>query len=101
MNTFNQQVFFVLHTIPYGKVTTYGTVAKLAGYPGYARHVGKLLSNLPKDTQLPWHRVINSQGKISLQGEDLERQKIKLLSEDITVNDEGKIRLKDYLWQPE
>jgi methylated-DNA-protein-cysteine methyltransferase-like protein len=94
------QIFAVIHQIPPGKVTTYGEIAKMAGYPGYARHVGKALGNLPKGSKLPWHRVINSQGKISLKGEDLVRQRTLLIEEDVEVTMDGKVRLRKHKWQP-
>ncbi|CAM3884826.1 DNA base-flipping protein [Vibrio aquimaris] len=100
MDQFLIQIFAVIHQIPRGKVTTYGEIAKLAGYPGYARHVGKALGNLPKDSTLPWFRVINSQGKISLKGENLARQRALLMAEDIEVSGEGKLSLRKYRWQP-
>ncbi|NVD06978.1 MGMT family protein [Vibrio sp. JPW-9-11-11] len=100
MDQFLMQIFAVIHQIPLGKVTTYGQVAKMAGYPGYARHVGKALGNLPEGSKLPWYRVINSQGKISLKGQDLERQRNALLKEGVEVSLQGKIRLKLYQWQP-
>jgi methylated-DNA-protein-cysteine methyltransferase-like protein len=58
-------VWQVVASIPEGKVATYGQVAKIAGYPSQARYVGATLRNLPKNTALPWHRVINAQGRIS------------------------------------
>ncbi|KJR28366.1 hypothetical protein BOO91_06820 [Vibrio navarrensis] len=100
MDQFLPQIFAVIHQIPFGKVTTYGEVARMAGYPGYARHVGKALSNLPEGSKLPWFRVINSQGKISLSGEDFVRQREKLLAEQIEVNQSGRINLRKYKWQP-
>ncbi|MDP4492505.1 DNA base-flipping protein [Vibrio sp. AH4] len=100
MDQFLQQIFVVIHQIPVGKVSTYGAVAKMAGYPGYARHVGKALANLPDGSQLPWYRVINSQGKISLQGNDFIRQQQRLLAEGIEVSEAGKISLRKYQWQP-
>lgn len=100
MDQFLMQIFAVIHQIPCGKVTTYGEVAKLAGYPGYARHVGKALNKLPTGSRLPWHRVINSQGKISLKGEDLVRQRNALIEEGVDVTNDGKVRLKIYRWQP-
>ncbi|MBE4603632.1 DNA base-flipping protein [Vibrio navarrensis] len=100
MDQFLPQIFAVIHQIPFGKVTTYGEVARMAGYPGYARHVGKALGNLPKGSKLPWFRVINSQGKISLSGEDFVRQREKLLAEQIEVNQSGRINLRKYKWQP-
>ncbi|MGD8172199.1 MGMT family protein [Vibrio sp. TRT 21S02] len=100
MDQFLSQIFAVIHQIPYGKVTTYGDIAKMAGYPGYARHVGKALGNLPKDSKLPWYRVINSQGQISLTGSAMERQRNALQSEGVEVSEVGKVRLKNYKWQP-
>lgn len=72
----------------------------MAGYPGYARHVGRALGNLPEGSKLPWFRVINSQGKISLKGRDLDRQKAKLEAEGIEVSEIGKVSLRKYKWQP-
>ncbi|MCG8316271.1 MAG: MGMT family protein [Pseudomonadales bacterium] len=52
-------------SIPAGKVASYGTIARLCGYATYARYVGTVLKQLPADTRLPWHRVINSKGEIA------------------------------------
>ncbi|HIF9317339.1 MGMT family protein [Photobacterium damselae] len=87
--------------MPKGKISTYGDIARFAGYPGYARQVGKLLANLPEGSTIPWHRVINSQGQISLKGENLERQKRHLEQEGIEVSVTGRIRLKNYRWNGE
>ena len=97
-----QLILQVVALIPYGKVATYGQVAKMAGLPKHARLVGRVLQQV-EDAQLPWHRVINSQGKISLskldaQGDNL--QIIKLQAENIVVN-AGKINLKLYQWDGE
>ena len=100
MDQFLAQIFAVIHQIPEGRVTTYGEIAHLAGYPGYARHVGKALSRLPEGSKLPWYRVINSKGEISLKGDDLERQKRKLIAEGVAVTESGKVKLRLYKWQP-
>lgn len=100
MDQFLLQIFAVIHQIPTGKVSTYGEIAKMAGYPGYARHVGKALGNLPKESKLPWFRVINSQGRISLKGEHLVRQREALIAEGMEVTNDGKVKLKRYRWQP-
>ena len=100
MDQFLVQIFATINQIPYGKVSTYGDIAKFSGYPGYARHVGKALGNLPKDSKLPWFRVINSQGKISLKGPDFVRQSQALIAEGIAVSPEGKVALKQFRWQP-
>ncbi len=62
----NHRIWQVVALIPAGKVATYGDVARLAGLPGAARRVGAALRALPPDTRIPWHRVINAQGKLSL-----------------------------------
>jgi methylated-DNA-protein-cysteine methyltransferase-like protein len=59
-------IYSVVRKIPKGKVATYGEVAELSGFFGQARLVGYALHNLPRNTRVPWHRVINSEGKISL-----------------------------------
>ncbi|EPR7548146.1 DNA base-flipping protein [Vibrio fluvialis] len=100
MDQFLAQIFAVIHQIPHGKVSTYGEIARMAGYPGYARHVGKALGNLPKDSKLPWFRVINSKGEISLTGPDWDRQRERLVAEGIAVSGQGKISLRIYKWQP-
>ena len=60
-----QRVWEVVEGIPPGAVLNYGEVARLAGYPGRARMVGRALGRAPRSRQLPWHRVVNAQGKIS------------------------------------
>lgn len=52
--------------IPTGKVASYGQVAELAGMPGRARWVGRVLAELPGDTNLPWHRVVNASLRLAL-----------------------------------
>lgn len=66
--SFSQRVFHIVAAIPFGKVTTYGEVARLAGSPRAARQVGGVLRRLPEGSTLPWHRVINRHGQISQQG---------------------------------
>jgi methylated-DNA-protein-cysteine methyltransferase-like protein len=99
MDQFLAQIFVVIHQIPSGKVSTYGDIAKMAGYPGYARHVGKALSNLPEGSTLPWFRVINSAGRISLKGDSFDRQIRHLREDGIEVSELGRVSLKKYRWQ--
>ncbi|AHG21461.1 methyltransferase [Chania multitudinisentens RB-25] len=96
--TFRQRVFHVIAAIPYGKVTTYGEVARLAGSSRAARQVGGILKKLPEGSTLPWHRVINRYGQISLQGDDYTRQKQALLVEGIAFTAQGSIDLSVYGW---
>lgn len=81
-----------------GYVTTYGDVAKLAGSPRAARQVGGVLKRLPEGSTLPWHRVVNRHGTISLTGPDLQRQRQALLAEGVMVSGSGQIDLQRYRW---
>ncbi len=95
-----RQILEVIARIPYGKVASYGQVAKMAGLPKHARLVGYVLKNLDDDVAIPWFRVINSQGKISLsklneKGENI--QKLKLLDEGINILND-KVNMKVYAW---
>ncbi|OAN18552.1 hypothetical protein A3K86_06600 [Photobacterium jeanii] len=98
MDDFASQIYSVVYQIPHGKVATYGDIAQMAGFPRYARQVGKLMASLPKDTQLPWHRVINAKGCISLTGEGLIRQRERLQAEGIEISEAGKLSLRRYRW---
>ena len=93
-------IFQVLQRIPAGKVATYGQIAQLAGLGKAARYVGTTLKNLPASTQLPWHRVVNSQGRISLPANQPGHlvQKERLAQEGV-IFVHGKINLKQFLWQ--
>ncbi|WP_163921319.1 MGMT family protein [Photobacterium sp. Alg240-V54] len=99
MDDFSNQIYSQVYQIPFGRVSTYGDIAKFAGYPGYARHVGRLMATLPEGSTIPWHRVINSQGRISLTGEALARQIAALRAEQVEVSDSGRLSLRYYRWQ--
>ena len=96
MDSFAQQVFALVYQVPEGKVATYGDIAKLAGMSSYARQVGKVLSRLPADSQLPWYRIVNARGKISLDGERGDYQKQRLIAEGVPISAQGTISLKTY-----
>jgi len=98
--SFQQRIWHIVAAIPQGKVATYGDIARLAGSPRAARQVGGVLRRLPQGTQLPWHRVINRHGAISLQGDDLLRQRDALAAEGIEISDDGRIALEQYRWRP-
>lgn len=100
------QIWQTVQLIPTGKVACYGQIADLAGLPGRARLVGKSLGQISNSgwqgKLVPWHRVINSQGKISfpINSPFFLTQKELLQDEDIVVIG-GKIKLKDFQWQPD
>lgn len=97
---FRQKIFQVLMAVPKGKVVTYGQVAELAGLGKGGRLVGTALRGLPADTNIPWHRVINAQGKISLPEPGAGIQKERLRSEQIWIHN-GRIDLGKYQWKPQ
>jgi methylated-DNA-protein-cysteine methyltransferase-like protein len=86
-----------LSSIPIGKVCTYGDLAKLSGYPSHSRFVGSVLRKLPADTKLPWHRVINGQGRISFPQDSTayNKQLSRLESEGVIMLN-GRVDLKVY-----
>lgn len=98
---FTEKVVKIIKSIPSGKVSTYGRVAALAGKPGSARQVSRLLHSMSARHQLPWHRVINAQGTISLKPSNgYELQKALLESEGVEFSLKGEIDLDTYLWRP-
>ena len=96
------RIYATVRQIPFGKVATYGQVARWAGYPGYARQVGYALFRLDKDTDVPWQRVINAKGEISASpmryGSD-HLQKQILQDEGVTFDTQEKIDLTEFGWQ--
>ncbi len=101
-NELHRQILEVIALIPYGKVATYGQIAKLAGLPKHARLVGYVLKHLDKSSEIPWYRVINSQGKISVtrinqQGENVQQS---LLEQEGVYLINAQVNLKIFGWMP-
>jgi methylated-DNA-protein-cysteine methyltransferase-like protein len=98
---FTERVRSIIAAIPRGKVATYGQVAMLAGNPRAARQVSWILHSSSRRHKLPWHRVIGSQGRISLQpGRGYEEQRALLLSEGISFESHGRIDMERHGWRP-
>ncbi|NIG98712.1 MAG: MGMT family protein [Serratia symbiotica] len=98
--SFSQRVFHVVAAIPYGKITTYGEVARLAESPRAACQVGGVLRRLPEGSTLPWHRVMNRHGQISQQCEDCQRQRQALVEEGIIFRTHSTVDFQLYGWYP-
>ena len=100
MSTYDQ-IYEIVRQIPEGKVSTYGTIAELAGLYGKARLVGYALYQVDKDSDIPWHRVINAKGEISYsplrRGMDYSQRNL-LENEGVEFSPEGKINLSKYKW---
>ena len=90
-----ERVWQIVHRIPKGQVATYGQIARMAGIPQHSRLIGRILSGLPPSTRLPWHRVINSQGRIT--NPTKGRQQARLEKEGVTLIN-GRVSLKAYGW---
>lgn len=104
---FYEQVYTVVRRIPSGKVTSYGRIAQMLGRPNAARAVGYALSALKderdrKDHEdVPWHRVVNSQGRISIKNREhsAQQQAILLRQEGVVVSKQLHIDLDVFLWE--
>ena len=96
------EVYRVVAMIPQGRVATYGQIAAYLGNPRAARTVGWALSSLPSGMDVPWHRVINSQGRISgsSQGYRAHEQMALLEEEGIVFDESGRIDLDECGWEP-
>lgn len=100
-NSFALEVKRCVKDIPKGKVATYGQIAMIAGNPRGVRGVVWILHSSSRKAELPWHRVINRKGKISLlPGQGYEEQKARLEAEGIQFDEEDHIDLKQFLWRP-
>ncbi|HEX2190543.1 MAG TPA: MGMT family protein [Longimicrobiaceae bacterium] len=98
-----ERVYAVVRRIPRGRVATYGQVAALAGLPGQARRVGYALAALPGGSAVPWHRVVNAQGRISARGTDpgsVLPQRFRLEEEGVGFDEGGRIPLERFGWRP-
>ncbi len=93
MIPFTQEVVGIIRSIPAGRVMTYGQVARLAGNPRVARQVARILHILSRTEHLPWHRVLNAKGEISLDGDE---QQLALEAEGIVFDRPGKLSLSRY-----
>jgi len=94
-------IYAVVRRIPRGRVATYGQVARLAGLPGRARQVGYALAALRSSTAVPWQRVVNAAGAISLRATAGGlSQRLLLEREGVRFNEAGRIALDRFAWRP-
>lgn len=97
-STFFSRVYAIVRKIPRGKVATYGQIARALGSPGAARTVGWAMRACPAD--VPWHRVVNARGEISLRPTTgYHEQRARLRAEGVHLNRAGKIDLEKYGWK--
>lgn len=100
MEAFTQKVVFVIQHIPSGKVMTYGQIAAHAGSPRGARQVARLLHSVSSKYNLPWHRVINAEGRISIQDEVRREAQEQLLRDEGIEFSGAKVDLAKFRYDP-
>ena len=97
-----ERIYAVVRQIPVGRVATYGQVAALAGLPGHARQVGYALHALKEGSDVPWHRVINAKGEVSLRTEagwdNFQRHLLE--EEGVAFDERGRVDLERERWEP-
>ena len=92
----------IIKQIPKGKVSTYGVIAAYSGNPRAARQVARILHSCSSKDNLPWHRVVNRNGRISLKracGYEIQKQLLE--NEGVIFSNGDDIDLSGFLWQPE
>ena len=100
---FYQKVAAVCRMIPRGKVATYGQIAYLCGLPRNARQVGYALNRQISGQDVPAHRVVNGQGRLSGAAafETPQTQRLRLEAEGIPVEEGKRVNLKKFCWRPD
>jgi methylated-DNA-protein-cysteine methyltransferase-like protein len=100
MPGFFEQVYQLVRQVPPGKVTSYGSIARMLGHPRAARTVGWALHSLPGGSDVPWHRVVNSQGRISIGGPEhgADLQRVLLEAEGVTFDESGTVEWERFGW---
>ena len=103
MNAAYARVYSIVRRIPRGRVAPYGQVAALCGLAGQPRRVGYALHSLPSRSGIPWHRVLSSEGRLSLAridpGAALE-QRLRLEQEGVRFDARGRVSLSEFAWRP-
>ncbi|MCP3888703.1 MAG: MGMT family protein [Desulfobulbaceae bacterium] len=98
---FSLRAIEIIGRIPVGLVSTYGDIAACAGSPRGARQIARILHSSSKKYSLPWHRVVNREGRISDRNSMSHLdQRVMLEDEGIVFNENGLIDLDRYLWIP-
>ena len=105
MTIYSQKAHQICQTVcrvPPGKVSSYGKVADLAGLPGRARMVGKVMQLAPNEMQVPWYRILKSNGQLAFKaGSENAKRQTGLLQEEGVVVLNNRVNMKQYAWVPD
>jgi methylated-DNA-protein-cysteine methyltransferase-like protein len=97
MQEFTEKAIQIIRNVPPGKVMTYGQVARQAGSPRGARQIARILHSMSAKYDLPWHRIINAQGKIVLVDDESRYTQRALLEEEgVEISCSGQVDLERY-----
>lgn len=96
-HSFRNDVLNIVGQIPRGKVTTYGTIAALAGWPSHSRMVGRTLRYTPEAGQLPCHRVVNQEGRTA---PGWSQHRPLLEEEGVSFKANGRVDMEKHQWEP-
>jgi methylated-DNA-protein-cysteine methyltransferase-like protein len=96
---FFERVYALVRCIPPGRVATYGQIARLLGQPHAARTVGWALRGVPEDSNVPWQRVVNASGRISIRDpQSVAEQRSLLEAEGLVFGPDDQIDLDRFGW---
>lgn len=96
-----ERIWATIRRVPLGRVATYGQIAAEAGFPKRPRLTAQALAQVPPGLELPWHRIINAQGRSSLpEGSRGQREQLRRLQGEGVKIVRGRIDLDDYRWRP-
>ncbi len=103
MSKFKEGVIKIVRTIPSGRVASYGQVALYLGMPRAGRQVGWILNKLGSDTPVPWWRIVNNKGYLSIKGSEFsaEDQKNLLVSEGLEISKDFTFDIDRYRFVPD
>jgi methylated-DNA-protein-cysteine methyltransferase-like protein len=98
-----EKIYAAVRRVPRGKVATYGQIAEIAGLEGHARQVGYAMAALTTSSALPWHRIINAQGRVSVRsagaGSTIVQRQL-LEREGVLFDGGGRVSLARFRWKP-
>jgi len=94
---FQDDVLNIVGQIPRGRVTTYGIIATLAGWPSHSRMVGRTLRYTPGAEKLPCHRVVNKEGRTA---PGWSQHRPMLEKEGVRFKPNGHVDMQQHLWEP-
>ncbi|SFR42045.1 methylated-DNA-protein-cysteine methyltransferase related protein [Marinobacter gudaonensis] len=99
--TKDQRIWQVVAAIPRGRVASYGQVAAMAGLGRQARYIGRALGKLPTGHNIPWFRVIRSNGQIAFpEGSDAYNEQVGRLRDEGVEVTTGRVSMSRFQWQP-